>query len=934
MNRLTSFARRHIANDINDRNKILEVCKAPSINNFINEVNYFNRKSKLNIKQQVEHKALSNLNNILNKNIDNKCFIGMGYYNTLTPLPIKRHILENPKWYTAYTPYQPEISQGRLESQHNFQTVVSEITGLPISNASLLDQASSAVEVMNMCNNYYKQKRKIFIVSNKLFPQVLEVLKTRAKVVNIDLQICDLNNLIDELDYSNIFGVMFQYPDNYGNIDIPYSLIEKCNNNNVLVTCASDLLALTQIIDPKSVDVDICYGSAQRFGVPLWYGGPHPAFLSTNKKLLRYIPGRIIGKSKDKLNNDVYRIGLQTREQHIRRDKATSNICTSQSLLTNVVAMYAIYHGKDGIRDISKTIIDKTYFLKTQLKYKLSLDILYDNTFDTICIKTPYASLLYSYCIANNIVLRKVEDDILCISIDETTEIDDCITILNLFAKSLGKNIVINKLDYYKYEPISLPNNLKRTTEFMENDLFKRYQDETSLLRYIYKLSQKDFTLCDGMIPLGSCTMKLNSVSQLEPLSSPKITNFHPYLPRHFVKGYHEMIDKLSYYLEEITGFKYVSYQSNSGAMGEYSGLLTIKRYFELNNKSDRNICLIPDSAHGTNFASANLANLKIMKYDDSDDLSKVIEPIKDKLACIMITYPSTNGIFQYNIEEICELIHNNGGLVYMDGANMNALTGIIKPAEIGVDICHLNLHKTYCIPHGGGGPGMGPILCNDRLASYLPINKVQQPENNILSYGSITSSNWSSASLLSIPYMYISMMGNEGLKNSSINAILNANYLKESLKDDYTIIDVNKNGRVAHEFIIDISNLKKINITENDIAKRLIDYSFHPPTMSWPRMGVLMFEPTESESKEELDRLVLALKSIRKEIYEIDRGEYSQDDNVLKNAPHNIQMIKDWNYPYSFEKAFYPVDYLNENKFWPSVARVDDVYGDKQMMQ
>ena len=959
-----TFSRRHIGINKTNINHMLKITKSNDLNKLISESTYIKIFKPIPvIKSYSEINSQNYLKQIMNKNKPNTCLIGMGYNNSILPNPIKRHVLENPQWYTAYTPYQAEISQGRLESQYNFQEIIKDLTGLPISNASLLDEASSAAEALNVCYNYYKNKKNIFICSNSIHPQVLNVIKTKAEILNVDLRIIDINTYkIPESDINNIFGFYFQYPDTYGNIVVPKELIKQAKDNNILIACSADLLSLTTLVSPKEIGVDISLGTTQRFGIPMWFGGPHPAYFAVDKKLLRYIPGRIIGKSVDLLGEEVYRLGLQTREQHIRKDTATSNICTSQSLLTNVVSFYSLYFGKEGLKDKYNKIHNNTKILDYGLRL-LGFDQLNTNYFDTICIEHENCHILYDELLKRDILVRIVPNsNKIILNLDELTTKDDLIKILNIAAEvclynysnsnSNTKYIELFHLEKIKHITSYITDkdiniNLKRKTDFFTDKIYSKYQTETELLRYIYKLSKKDYTLCNGMIPLGSCTMKLNGTTQLEPLSWESTMNVHPYSPKDYSKGYMELINKTGEYLKKITGFNNVSFHSNSGAMGEYSGLLCIRKYHEKNMNYNnisklRDIILIPISAHGTNFASARMANLKIVKFDENmsnEEFEELVKTYKDVLAGIMITYPNTNGVFQKDVKKINDIIHKYGGLVYMDGANMNALMGLTNPAEQGADICHLNLHKTFCIPHGGGGPGMGPILCNNRLKDCLPENELQLSNYNTNyvpsknSIGNTTSSQWSSASLLTIPYLFIKTMGNMELQNVSKIAILNSNYLKDSLKEYYTIIDVNENGRVGHEFIIDTSEFKKYNITELDISKRLIDYSFHPPTMSWPRQNVLMFEPTESESLEELDRLVEALISIRKEIEEIGNGEYTLEDNVIVNSPHSFKMINDWKYSYTPKKAFYPVDNLLQNKYEVPITRVNDKYGDKKLL-
>ena len=940
-----SFSLRHIGNITNktDVKKMLKVCDVKSLDELINKTNIKqnfklknSKTSKTIIPAVSEEESQLKLKNIMNKNKHHTSYLGYGYYNTITPGPIKRHIIENPQWYTAYTPYQSEISQGRLESQYNYQEVIKELTNMPIANASLLDEASAAGEALNLSYAYYKKKRNKFLVGDDLHPQTLDVLETRAKTLDLNMHVIDikkldynLDSLIDHNEYCNF---IFQYPNTFGDVYVPFNVLDYAKKNNILRTGITDLLALTKIITPGELNLNIALGNCQRFGIPLWYGGPHPAFFAVSQELLRHIPGRIIGKSKDKCNDDVYRLALQTREQHIKKQSATSNICTSQSLLTNVVSFYSIYHGYHGLKKISKEINTKAKYFLNELK---STFIVNETFYDTVSIKVKTPKKLLNLLRDNDILIRENKDSCVSITFDETITYKNIDNLVKLIKEFEGHIFDDNKSSHHNYK---LPDNLKRKNKYLMSSIFNKYNTETELLRYMYNLASKDYTLCNGMIPLGSCTMKLNSVYQLEPLLWDKVANIHPFVPKEYAEGYEELIKQTGNYFKILTGFNHISFQPNSGATGEYTGLLCIKKYHELRSESNRNICLIPKSAHGTNFASASVANLKVQTFDDSllenlSEFDSFVNQFEDNLSCLMITYPNTNGVFQKDIEKINNIIHKYGGLVYMDGANMNALLGYFKPDKVGFDVCHLNLHKTFCIPHGGGGPGLGPILCNNKLAPYLPHNKIQDSVRNINSCGSVSASNWSSAALITIPYLYISAMGLSGLVKATQMAILNSNYLKNSLKDDYDIIDVNENDTVGHEFIVDVSEFREFGITENDIAKRLIDYSFHPPTMSWPRTGVLMFEPTESESKEELDRLIIAMKSIRKEIEDIKQGISDKDNNLLKNSPHCMKMTIDWNYPYSIKDAFHPVDYLTKNKFNVPIGRVDDVYGDRNLL-
>jgi glycine dehydrogenase len=856
-----------------------------------------------------EYDALKLLKNIMKKNKIVTSLIGKGYNNTIMPVPIKRHVLENPKWYTPYTPYQAEISQGRLETLYYFQKMIQEITNMPIANASMLDQGSTSAEVISMSKTFHKDKRNNYYASETLHPYILDILETKCDVQGINLKIDNLDNIsIDD----NTIGVMFQYPDTYGEIKIPTNLIQDCKQNKSVVSCSTDLLALTKYISPGELGVDITYGTAQRFGVPMYYGGPHAAFLACKDDFLRLMPGRIVGKSIDQINNECFRLALQSREQHIRKDKSISNICTSQALLANISALYGIYHGNDGLLKIGNQIYDITTKLNNILDF-LNIEVINNEYFDTLTIKNNKSHKIYQDLKLGGYITNydKNKPNYLTFSLDQTTTDNDIDNIYEILKNYITeKNKVENKKEKNKF--------LNRITPYLQDDIFLKKWNETDFTRYIYNLSQKDYTLCEGMIPLGSCTMKLNAAFQLEPMSWEEVGNMHPFLPDEYTKGYQELIKLSGDDLKNITGFNHVSFQSNSGATGEYTALLCIRKF----HNGKRNVCLIPKSAHGTNFASASMAGMKIVTFNDQIfdniiEFENLVLKYKDDLAAMMITYPNTNGEFQKNINEINYIIHQYGGLVYLDGANMNALAGNILLSDIGADVCHLNLHKTFCIPHGGGGPGMGPILCNDKLGQFLPTNRYQQQSKS--SIGTITSSQWSSASLLTIPFLYFRNQGLEGIKNNTNQAIENANYIKNNLKNYY---DVNVN-EVAHEFIIDLSNFKDVN--EFDISKRLIDYSFHPPTMSWPKKGVIMIEPTESESKEELDRFIRAMIKIREEI--------ELKPNIIKNAPHPLSLLhQDWEFDYNIKDAFFPLPELQTKKFWPTTTRINDIYGDKQM--
>lgn len=857
-----------------------------------------------------QHVAQTLLREIMRKNITIKNLIGKGFHGSITPAPLRRYILENPKWYTPYSPYQAEISQGRLESLFNFQKMISNLTALPVSNSSLLDIGSTAGEVVSISNGYHKGKRKEFYASERMHPYILDILQTKCDALNVDLHIKEASGFLVN---SNVIGHMHQYPDTYGDIQWYNELFHEAKKNNIMQSCATDLFAITKFKPPGEIGMDIAFGSAQRFGVPLYYGGPHAAFISAQPELLRLIPGRIVGETEDACGDKCFRLALQSREQHIRKEKATSNICTSQALLANMASMYAVYHGTEGIKNIGDEIFAHTQALNKAL-HLMGFMIYNENFYDTLTIVDKRSKQLYDSLRESGYLtfFDEQESHLLTISLDETItnkDVEEICNIISPFSKKPSLITSCNNPLMYRESPI------------LTEPIFDEFNgDETKFMRYANSLCKKDYSLVEGMVPLGSCTMKLNATYQLEPLSWDNVANCHPFAPKEYVKGYTELIEKFGDDLKNITGFDHVSFQSNSGAMGEYSALLCIKKYH--NYKKDK--ILIPESAHGTNFASASLAGMKVIKFSDSlfdnmDKFDTYVEHHKEDLAGMMVTYPSTFGVFQDNINEINDIIHRYGGIVYLDGANMNALAGITKPSEIGADVCHLNLHKTFCIPHGGGGPGMGPILCNDKLAPYLPTHRWQESKENFRpeTIGTITASQWSSASLLTIPYLYFRELEKEGINKATHQAIFNANYLKNHLEKYYKVTE----GRVAHEFLIDVSEFKHIN--EVDISKRLIDYNFHPPTMSWPKKSTLMIEPTESESQEELERFINALISIRKEIDECHE--------LLKNAPHPIKLIgQPWVFPYSMERAFFPIKGLKSEKHWPATSRVNDLYGDK----
>jgi glycine dehydrogenase len=881
-----------------------------------------------------EFEYLQYIKEIASSNKVYKSFIGQGYYNCVVPTVIQRNILENPGWYTAYTPYQAEIAQGRLEALINFQTMVIDLTGMEIANASLLDEATAAAEAMTMLFGSRKGDKKSatkFLVDKEVFPQTIDVMKTRAIPFGIDLEVVDLWNT--DITASDVYGILFQYPNNQGSIKDWSSIVEAAQENSVFTACSTDLLALTLLTAPGDWGTDVVVGTSQRFGVPLGYGGPHAAFFATKENFKRAIPGRIIGASKDAHGNDAYRMALQTREQHIKRERATSNICTAQVLLAVMASMYGVYHGSEGLKKIAL----RTHGLAKSTAQALGeMGLKNENStfFDTLKIKLDSSQIeqLKSTSEKSQINLRYFEDGV-GISFDESHTVPDAQKVIDLFAELTGNSSSLNE-----EINIEFPDSLSRKTDFMTHPVFNQYHSEHELLRYMKRLENKDLSLVHSMISLGSCTMKLNATTEMVPVTWPEFGNIHPFAPQSQAKGYEKLISDLHDWLVEITGFHTVSFQPNSGAQGEYAGLMVIKSYLEGKGEGHRNIALIPSSAHGTNPASAVMSGMKVVIVQcdengniDTNDLKEKAKIHKENLAALMVTYPSTHGVFEEAIMEICAIIHENGGQVYMDGANMNAQVGLTSPGIIGADVCHLNLHKTFCIPHGGGGPGMGPIGVAEHLAPYLPGHIVQNENNN----SAIAAAPFSSASILPISHAYIAMMGSDGLTNATQAAILNANYIATQLKDHYPILYTNEKGRNAHELIIDCRSFKKAGIEVEDIAKRLIDYGFHAPTVSFPVPGTMMIEPTESEVKEELDRFCEAMISIRKEIEEVENGLSDQQNNPLKNAPHSYKILlaNEWDYPYSREKAAFPADYVRENKFWPSVSRVDNAYGDRNLV-
>lgn len=879
-----------------------------------------------------EADALAKIKAIAAKNQQFKNFIGQGYYGTHTPSPILRNLLENPAWYTAYTPYQPEISQGRLEALLNFQTLISDLTGMQIANASLLDEATAAAEAMTFCKRLSKNKAaNTFFVSQHCHPQTLDVLRTRAEPLGIDIQVGDEATITDASAY---FGALLQYPASNGDIFDYRALVERFHAANALVAVAADLLALTLLTPPGEFGADVALGSAQRFGVPLGFGGPHAAYFATRDAFKRDMPGRLVGMSVDRFGKPALRLAMQTREQHIRREKATSNICTAQVLLANIASMYAVYHGPKGLTAIAQRVHSFTAILALGLT-KLGHSVEQQHFFDTLSIKTGAKTAeLHAKARAAGINLREIDAERLGLSLDETTDQAAVEALLNLFAADQAAPAVA---DLAAQVASRLPQGLLRQSAILQHEVFNRYHSETELMRYLRKLADKDLALDRSMIPLGSCTMKLNAASEMIPVTWPEFGNLHPFAPVEQAAGYTQLTTELEAMLCAATGYDAVSLQPNAGSQGEYAGLLAIRAYHLSRGDDQRDICLIPQSAHGTNPATASMAGMRVVVTAcdargnvDIADLKAKAEEHKDRLAAIMITYPSTHGVFEEGIREICEIIHANGGQVYIDGANMNAMVGLCAPGQFGGDVSHLNLHKTFCIPHGGGGPGVGPIGVKSHLAPFLPGHGHMARKE-----GAVSAAPFGSASILPITWMYITMMGGNGLKRASQMAILNANYIARRLEEHYPVLYSGEGGLVAHECILDIRPLKDSSgISVDDVAKRLIDFGFHAPTMSFPVAGTLMIEPTESESKEELDRFCDAMIAIREEIRAVEQGRLDKDDNPLKNAPHTaLELVGEWHHAYSREQAVYPVASLIEAKYWPPVGRVDNVYGDRNLV-
>ena len=938
------FEDRHNGFSDEKTKKMLQAIGVDSLDELIDQTipKSIRLKSNLDLPEaQSEPEFLEHIKKLASKNKVYKSYIGQGYYNCYTPAVIQRNILENPGWYTAYTPYQAEIAQGRLEMLINFQTMVSDLTGMEIANASLLDEGTAAAEAMSMLaavRKGEKKKANKFFVDQYTFAQTLDILKTRAKPIGIELVIGDIKTL--DFDDANLYGVLFQFPNSNGEVIDHSTLIKNAKEKGISVAVASDLMSLALLTPPGEMGADVVVGTTQRFGVPMGFGGPHAGYFATKEAFKRQLPGRIIGVSVDRTGKKAYRMALQTREQHIRREKATSNICTAQVLLAVMAGAYGVYHGKEGIKNIASKIHGLAKVLDEGLA-ALGFSQKNKHYFDTLMIEVNSKKVIKKIKTASQkekINFRYFDKTAIGISLDETTTLDDVAQILSVFSKvseTANDFALSNELTF------NYPSDVLRKSDYLTHPVYSDHRTEHEMLRYLKRLENKDLSLTHSMISLGSCTMKLNATTEMIPVTWPEFANMHPFVPKKQAKGFLKIITELEDWLSEITGFAATSLQPNSGAQGEFAGLMVIKAYHDSRGDHGRNITLIPSSAHGTNPASAVMAGTKviIVKCDekgniDVADLREKAEENKYTLAALMVTYPSTHGVFEESIKEICDIIHKNGGQVYMDGANMNAQVGLTSPAEIGADVCHLNLHKTFAIPHGGGGPGIGPICVTENLKPFLPGNPVVKTGGK-KSITAISSAPFGSAGVLLISYAYIAMMGEKGLKNATKLAILNANYMKAQLEKRYPVLYTGAKGRCAHEMIIDCRAFKAEGIEVEDIAKRLIDYGFHAPTVSFPVPGTLMIEPTESESKEELDRFCDAMIEIRNEIKEVIEGKEDKENNVLKNSPHTVALAltNDWDKPYSREKAVYPLAFVKENKFWPAVSRVDNAYGDRHLM-
>lgn len=932
------FIGRHIGPRDKDRNAMLGQLGYDAMDDFINDVIPASIRSEESLSvggAQTEATTLARIREIANQNTVKKSLIGMGYYNTITPAVVQRNVLENPAWYTAYTPYQAEISQGRLEAILNFQTVVKDLTGMEIANSSLLDEATAAAESMTMARRISRSKANTFFVSNNCLPQTIAVIKTRARPLSINVVVGDHNT---DLNAEECFGGIFQYPAVNGSIDDFRAAIDALHANKALAIVATDLLALTLLKSPAELGADIAIGNSQRFGVPLGYGGPHAAFMATADKHKRSMPGRLVGISIDSTGEPALRMALQTREQHIRRDKATSNVCTAQALLAVMAGFYAVFHGPDGLKRIANRVHHLTCLLAKALADQ-GYTIANNSYFDTLTIKAgENTAALHKAAVEAGFNLRQIDESSVGLSIDETITREDVLSIMQVFSSDNSKPSELGESIEYQ-----IPSELQRCDDFLTHPVFHRYRSETEIMRYMRLLADKDLALDRAMIPLGSCTMKLNSATEMAPVTWPEFGGLHPFVPLDQAAGYQTLIRELEEMLCACTGYDRVSLQPNAGSQGEYAGLLAIQGYHESRNEAHRKICLIPSSAHGTNPASAVMAGLKVVVVacDDAGnidlaDLKSKCETHSDNLSSIMITYPSTHGVFEEQVREVCSTVHDHGGQVYIDGANMNAQVGLCAPGHYGGDVSHLNLHKTFCIPHGGGGPGIGPIGVREHLAPYLPGYAVIEADDAPEHVGPVSAAPWGSASILPITWAYINLMGAEGLTEATRMAILNANYMATRLNEHFPVLYTGRKGLVAHECIIDLRPVKdRCGVTVDDVAKRLIDYGFHAPTMSFPVPGTLMIEPTESESKEEIDRFCDAMIQIRAEIKEIEDGSIERSASALYHAPHTLQIVvsDQWDRAYSRELAAFPVDSLRLNKYWAPVGRVDNVHGDRHLI-
>ncbi|MBO1256473.1 aminomethyl-transferring glycine dehydrogenase [Alteromonas sp. 5E99-2] len=937
------FIRRHVGPSDSEINTMLETVNAASLDDLIAQTvpQSIMLPNGIEVGESyTEVEALAQLKAVAQKNKIHRSFIGMGYYDTHVPNVILRNVLENPGWYTAYTPYQPEIAQGRLEAILNFQQLTIDLTGLELASASLLDEATAAAEAMALSKRVSKNKKaNLYFIADDVHPQTKDVVQTRAEMFGFGV----VTGPAEEAVNHNVFGALLQYPTTTGEVKDISGIIADLQSNKAIVGVAADLMSLVLLKSPGEMGADVVFGSAQRFGVPMGYGGPHAAFFATRDKYKRSLPGRIIGVSKDTRGRPALRMALQTREQHIRREKANSNICTAQVLLANMASFYAVYHGPEGLKTIAQRIHRFTDILALGLTQK-GVTLAHNHYFDTLCIQLDNSQEVVSKAYAQGLNLRADLTGAIGVSLDETTTRDD---IDNLFNVILGADhgLSVDALDLVITQSgsCSIPESCVRTSDFLTHEVFNQYQSETEMLRYIKSLENKDLSLNHSMISLGSCTMKLNATAEMIPVTWPEFGQLHPFAPLDQASGYQEMLSELSDWLINITGYDALSMQPNSGAQGEYAGLLAIQRYHESRGEGHRNVCLIPSSAHGTNPASAQMVSLKVVVVNcdengnvDLDDLKAKAEEVGDQLSCAMITYPSTHGVYEQTAREMCDIVHQYGGQVYMDGANMNAQVGVTSPGFIGSDVSHLNLHKTFCIPHGGGGPGMGPIGVKSHLEPFLPNHAVVNVASAGENCGAVSAAPWGSASILPISYMYIKMMGSAGLRKATEVAILNANYVAQKLGEHFNVLYKGDNGRVAHECIIDLRPLKEASgVTEMDVAKRLNDYGFHAPTMSFPVAGTLMIEPTESEALYELDRFCEAMICIREEIKKVESGEWGSTDNPLHNAPHTLADICDseWNRSYDRQTAAYPVESVARNKFWPTVNRIDDVFGDRNLV-